>query len=418
MAWPAVPERDRMRRVADGFAVALVASLPWSTSATGILVVLWLLAAMPTLSLRAVCDEAATAAGGLPVLLWALGVVGMLWADVSWSERLGGLSGFHKLLLIPLFLAYFRHSNGGRAVLIGFLVSSSALMAASWIGFAGLSLGLDMPFGTTPVKDYISQGAMFSIAIMMLAHLGLEAWRTDRTRRAGLFLLLAGLFVLNMLIVVSSRTALVVLPFLVLWYGAIRLRLRGMFGLAAILAVLGGVGWSAAGWREQATKFVQEITEFRPDAAPTRAGERLIYWTKSLDILSEAPALGHGTGSIRSQFERRAGTVGMDAHVADNPHNQTLAVGLQIGALGMLVLWAMWFAHLRLTFGGSLAALAGSVIVLQNVIGSLFNSHVFDFTHGWLYVIGLGIAGGSILRERHAAPAPTHALPSPSDPKP
>jgi hypothetical protein len=26
----------------------------------------------------------------------------MLWADVSWSERIAGLGGFHKLLLVPL----------------------------------------------------------------------------------------------------------------------------------------------------------------------------------------------------------------------------------------------------------------------------------------------------------------------------
>ena len=37
---------------------------------------------------------------------------------------------------------------------------------------------------------------------------------------------------------------------------------------------------------------------------------------------------------------------------------------------------------------------------MQNVIGSLFNSHLFDFTHGWTYVIGVGIAGGTVLKNR------------------
>ena len=45
-----------------------------------------------------------------------------------------------------------------------------------------------------------------------------------------------------------------------------------------------------------------------------------------------------------------------------------------------------------------LAAWAGLVIVIQNLIGSLFNSHLFDFTHGWGYVIGVGVAGGVILK--------------------
>jgi O-antigen ligase len=33
----------------------------------------------------------------------------------------------------------------------------------------------------------------------------------------------------------------------------------------------------------------------------------------------------------------------------------------------------------------------------------LFNSHLFDFTQGWIYVFGVGVAGGMILRGRAAA---------------
>jgi O-antigen ligase len=34
------------------------------------------------------------------------------------------------------------------------------------------------------------------------------------------------------------------------------------------------------------------------------------------------------------------------------------------------------------------------------VVSSLFNSHLFDFTQGWIYVFGVGVAGGMILRRR------------------
>jgi hypothetical protein len=52
------------------------------------------------------------------------------------------------------------------------------------------------------------------------------------------------------------------------------------------------------------------------------------------------------------------------------------------------------------TYRSSIAAQAyaswlGLLIVAQNVLGSLANSHLFDFTHGWLYCIGVGIAAGS-----------------------
>jgi hypothetical protein len=45
-----------------------------------------------------------------------------------------------------------------------------------------------------------------------------------------------------------------------------------------------------------------------------------------------------------------------------------------------------------------LIAWIGLVIVVQNIVGSLFNSHLFDFAQGWSYVIGVGVAGGAVSR--------------------
>jgi O-antigen ligase len=130
---------------------------------------------------------------------------------------------------------------------------------------------------------------------------------------------------------------------------------------------------------------------------------------KVSEIMREAPLFGHGTGSIRDQFRRSVvGQSGVAAEVSANPHNQTLAVGIQIGLVGIVVLLAMWTAHLALFRSNSLAAWVGLVVVMQNVIGSLFNSHLFDFTHGWAYVIGVGIAGGTVLRESGAWPQREH----------
>src|SRR5579863_4491345 len=97
-------DRKRLAQIADWAAIGVAVSLPWSTSATSILLVLWLLTLLPTLNVAMVRREVETAAGGLPVLLWLLAAVGMLWAEVSWAERIHGLGGFHRLLTIPLLL--------------------------------------------------------------------------------------------------------------------------------------------------------------------------------------------------------------------------------------------------------------------------------------------------------------------------
>ncbi|WP_345956910.1 hypothetical protein [Bradyrhizobium sp. 169] len=40
--------------------------------------------------------------------------------------------------------------------------------------------------------------------------------------------------------------------------------------------------------------------------------------------------------------------------------------------------------------------------MVQNVFTSLFNSHLFDFHEGWMYVIGVGVAGGMVIRAQQA----------------
>jgi hypothetical protein len=79
-----------------------------------------------------------------------------------------------------------------------------------------------------------------------------------------------------------------------------------------------------------------------------------------------------------------------------------VAVAIQLGLLGAAVLWAMWIAHLLLFRGGGLVEWIGFVVVVQNVVGSAFNSHLFDFLQGWVYVVGVGVAGGVALKNRAA----------------
>jgi hypothetical protein len=62
----------------------------------------------------------------------------------------------------------------------------------------------------------------------------------------------------------------------------------------------------------------------------------------------------------------------------------------------------MWLSHLMLFQGEGLAAWIGLVVVVQNLVSSLFNSHLFDFHEGWLYVLGVGIAGGISLSKKNA----------------
>ena len=92
---------------------------------------MWLLALIPTLDWAEVRRELVTPAGGLPVLLFLLGVLGMAWADVAWPARWDGLDSFFKLLVIPLLFVQFRRSDRGMWVFGGYLAACVVLLVAT-----------------------------------------------------------------------------------------------------------------------------------------------------------------------------------------------------------------------------------------------------------------------------------------------
>ena len=242
---------------------------------------------------------------------------------------------------------------------------------------------------------------MFTVCALVILRFAFDMWQTNRHQLAALLAILALAFLANVFYVATSRTFLVVIPVLLIVFGYQVFGWKGAVSLVVGILVLAMAAWpSASSLRLRVSSFFDEIRAYQPTAVPTSAGERLEYWRKSVGFIQKAPLFGHGTGSIRDQFRHSvAGQSGMAAEVAANPHNQTLAVGIQLGLVGIALLLAMWIAHLALFRSDSLAAWVGLVVVVQNIVGSLFNSHLFDFTHGWAYVVGVGIAGGVVLRE-------------------
>ncbi len=401
-------DRKHFLQLADGLAVALAVSLPWSTSATGILAGLWLLALIPTLDLPSLRRVVSTPAGGIPVLLVTLGIIGMLWADVPWADRFDGVGSFLKLLCIPLLLCQFCRSDGGCQVLIGFLVSCTVLLVVSWTLLAWPQLpwpGTVTP--GVPVKDYVAQSAMFTVCALVTVQFACDIWRDGRRGLALALVMLALIFLANIFYAATSRTSLVVFPVLLILLGYRLFRWKGAAGSVVVCLVLVAAAWPSATFLQMRVgSLFDEVRRYEPGAVSTSAGERLEFWRKSVQFIQDAPVLGHGTGSIREQFRRSAADqTGMAALASANPHNQIFAVGIQLGIVGIAALLAMWIAHLALFRSDSFAAWVGLVVVIQNIIGSLFNSHLFDFTHGWAYVIGVGIAGGMALNEPASKPA-------------
>ncbi len=413
---PALPAwRDPLawEKAADVIAALIALFLPWSTSLAGIFIAIWLVAVAPTIAPRAFLTSLMRPIWVLPVALFALSVVGTLWSDAPWGARLYAILPTTKLLVLPLLFYHYQRSSRGMWMLVAFLISCSLLMLMSWAVAFDPALTLKATRETQErgifVKNYIDQSQEFVLCAVALAYPVVTLLRDGKTLRAVLLAVLALSFVVNMAFVIVSRTALVTMPILLAVFAILHLKWRSIAIIGCATIVLAALAWTASPQlRLTIGSFAVQYDSYKERNATTSMGMRLEFMKKSVRFFAQAPVFGNGTGSTRGLFAQAAvGQTGAAAQIIGNPHNQTLNVAVQWGVIGIVVLYAMWLAHLVLFRGEGLIAWIGLLVVTQNIFTSLFNSHLFDFHEGWMYVLGVGVAGGTLLGQglRDVTPA-------------
>lgn len=404
MLWRRLRSPAAWRDSVDLFAVLTVASLPWSTSLAGIFNALMLLCMVPFLDVPAFLQSLKRPICAAPIALVLLALVGTLWSDAAWGARFYAVNPTIKLLVLPVLLYHFERSRRGHWIFVAFLVSCALMSVMSWLVafYPNLTLRTGPIERGVFVKNYIDQSQEFALCAVALAYPVVLLLRQKRYWLAGLLTALALSFFVNMAFVVVSRTALVTVPVMFGVFALLHLRWRSIAIISAALLAGAVLAWQTSPQlRNTAERFADDYTRYVEKGEPTSAGLRLEFWRKSLGFFAEAPIVGHGTGSTRGLFERVAtpgGQYQASAEVIGNPHNQTLNVAVQWGVLGIAVLYAIWILHLLLFRGDGLADWIGLLVVVQNVFTSLFNSHLFDFHEGWMYVIGVGVAGGMVIQ--------------------
>lgn len=385
----------------ENFAIIAAAGLPWSTSLASSCGLAFLLGFLSTVKPAAFCRSLKQPASATALALCLLAVVGVFWADsLSWLERLRGLTPIAKLLGIPVLIYYFSQSDRGRYVFYAFVASCTVLMLYSWIVlyWPALSIHYKSDQPGVPVKNYIDQSQGFVFCAFSLAAVAIEAMRRGWRLIAISAAIIAIALLANLAFVNVARTALVYSPVLALLL-AYRYLARRQFWIAcpALLAVLAGLWMVSPNLQHKVSAAFTEYRLAQSERGTTSVGQRLELWGKSIELIRAAPVIGHGTGSARILLTR---DVEQQASIPaiGNPHNQTLLFMIQWGLLGAVLLYTMWATHLLTFRGDGIIAWIGFVAVVQNILSSLFNSHLSDFYQGWLYVLAVGIAAGAQTR--------------------
>lgn len=399
IAFPYVISNERLCRSADVAARCIIASLPWSTSGTSLFLAIWLLLVLPQTDWRRLLQEASRSPSVFAIILFLLTTLSVLWSGGAAQEKLNGVVAVAKLAVIPVLIVHIsRRSHLAHEALRIFLVSTTALLVLSWISLM-ISIPrtalLSMLTPGVPVKDWISQTNFFLIAAFAAAHLACDACARNHHIRVAGYAGLVAAFIANLMFIHPSRTGLLIIPVLVLLFMVQRIGVRrgALIGLATSIMACLLLWQTSERIRERVESAITEVHRYSTNGEATSAGYRLEWYRQTSGLVAYSPFIGYGAGGVRAAMESmvKAGTLD-EKFVTTNPHNQALLTAMQTGLIGVGLLVAMWLAHAIALAGSSLAARIGLAIVIQNIAGGFFNSHLADFTQGWMYVMGVGIA--------------------------
>jgi O-antigen ligase len=387
-------------------AVATAAMLPVSTSGQAIALSVFVVLALLTVKPEEWLATIVTPAAAIPVGLFVLIVIGMLWSPTPFAPG-GGVGHYAKLLLVPVAMACAFTPRQGLQIGYGFLAGCLVILALSFLSFF---IPLPSPFSHAtdgvPVKDNAVQSGCFALCAFALALGGVNAWVAGNRRRAAAMLILALVFLADVFMIYISKTGILMTMALVgLFVVQAGGWKRSLLIATPIVLVAAIALWSSGPAQRRLAQIATDIHAVDSGKGNSEAtlstASRLDFWSKAVEFIEQAPLFGHGTGSTKSLYQSLEATRPSPyGEAVPDPHNQFFAIAIQVGLVGGAILLAMWAAHFAMFVGGGFACAIGQAVVIQNFVGSLFNSHLSTVTQGMLYCLAVGLLGGIVLRAR------------------
>src|SRR5665213_4235530 len=387
-------------------AVATAAMLPVSTSGQAIALSIFVVLAVLTVKREEWLSTIAMPAAAVPVGLFALIAIGMLWSPTPFAPG-GGVGHYAKLLLIPVAMACAFTPRQGLQIGYGFLAGSLVVLVFSFLSFF---IRLPPPFrhamDGVPLKDNAVQSGCFALCAFALALGGVGAWVGGNRRRAVAMMILALVFLADIFMIFISKTGILMTAALVGLFVVQAGGWRRSLLIATPIVLIAAIAlWTSPPAQRRLKEIATDIHAVDSGKGTSEAtlstASRLDFWSKAVEFIEQAPLFGHGTGSTKSLYQSLEATRPSPyGEAVPDPHNQFFAIAIQVGLVGGAILLAMWAVHLSMFVGGSFACAIGQAVVIQNIVGSLFNSHLSTVTQGMLYCLAVGLLGGIVLRAR------------------
>jgi O-antigen ligase len=331
----------------------------------------------------------------------------LVWTTASRADALDFLMKYRKLIYLPLLLLTFRDcrttawTTAAKWVLFSALTLLMLLSCSNYLGWTSIG---PWHSNTDPIrrawvfKDHISAG----IVTALLFYLALNFARHARARAAKIALYaIALLAIINVLLMMQGRTGQVIaICYIVICFVTYFRSLHSVKpwmrwgGGAVLVAVAGGLVYAALhSHSSRLAETHEEISAYETSNKDTSMGVRIVFYRRSVELIAERPIIGHGVGTVRTEFDALArNNTGAAAATAGNPHNEFLLMGVQLGIVGIAL-----FVFMLVQIARSMLELrepARTIVfayLFAFVVGCFANSLLLNFTEGNLFIFLVGI---------------------------
>jgi len=372
--------------------LAIIAAIaaPMSTAVTSVACVLmiltWLMSGQIWQGLKL---SAAQPAGKMLLLFFAWLIIGSLYAETSWAEKITTLTSWKKLLYTFVLFGVF-YQTAWKKRFVEYYLAAMALAAV--IAIPMWLLDIQIRWKGEPgifMTNHSSQSMAFVLAALCCIFLLKEA----SLQKKRLLLGLLALFLVNIFFVSPSRSGYLALPVAAVFafinlYGYKKIpHILGAATLALALVVL-----TSSTLQQRIRLGVEEITHYQTSEKVTSMGVRVVFYQNAWELIQDKPVLGYGTSSFKSVYSAHVAPKYQDwrGQPATDPHNQFLFVWVENGLVGLLLFLAYIVTAVRQGAAQQpYGAIAASVLVAI-AASSLFNSNFKTFPEGNLLAFFVG----------------------------
>ena len=290
------------------------------------------------------------------IIFFCIHVVGLLWTeDLAW-----GLHMVHKmwyfLLLLPVLFTIVRKKNISLYI-SAFLLAITVTEIASYLVW----FELVEPFknatviNPTPFMSHISYNPILAFAIYLILH---EIFFNKKLQNFifYLYIFFAISMTINMFITggragqVGFFVILLILIFQILEKKIIKTVIVSLIIIPGIFVT----SYQTSDlFHLRVNTALSEAINYDTNQANSSVGLRIRVALNSLEIINKNPIFGVGTGDFPNEYAKVYQINSPESIAVTNPHNMYVLVLVQLGLLGLISMFSIFYYQIKLSFSSS-----------------------------------------------------------------